>query len=617
MAGLRRSVLVLIAALAAIVALATPASAHATLVRSSPADASVLDEAPSQIELIFSEPVSVEGSAVEFIDAEGNQHDAEITGHGDNTSVLVVELGDPPDGLYSLRWSAFSTSDGHVTKGMLVWGFGTGVDLSEANFATPSEPLPPIEVLTRWALYVGLAAVLGGVVVGSGVLEGTRRRFTSPGDAPWHEMATARTNKLMVLGSRVAAGAATLLIVEQLWKASSASGQGMVSTIEASLLATAWGRWALTRAIALAVLALVLPRLSTQVRRGPLVVAATGIAITGQAAGGHSAGTETGLLSVLNDTVHLATSLAWAGALFILWRVLRSGDNYRSPVVKASLSAFSPLATVLFSAALITGVLSIGGQVRSLDALIESFYGRAMLLKLVLVAAVALVALASRRSITGDRPGSPIAAETMIAASVVGVVAMLTAVSPANGVEWLPKVDAEARQLAVVQDDIQLAVTVSPNVPGQNLFLVDAISTRRPVPAPIDRVLVRVTPLEFVAATIVLEARPTGSRGEYEVPTTAFAVAGRYRLELVVRRADMVDVIGDFEWSVASPASARDVVLSDASLEDSTSLLGVAGAVVLIVSLGWFTVNASVRGRRMREVEDYLLEPTEQTELET
>ena len=618
MAGLRRSVLVLAVALGALLATAGPASAHATLVRSNPADASLLDEAPDQVELTFSEPVSVDASSVEFIDSDGNRHDAEIVGHGDSTSVLVVGLGEIPDGLYSLRWTAFSTSDGHITKGMLVWGIGTGADLSQADFAAPGEPIPPIEVLTRWALYVGLAVVLGGLVIQTGVLDGLRSRFTASGDASWNQLTAARTDSIMTVGSRVAAVAAGLLIVEQVFSAYTAGGQGLMSTIETSLLETTWGRWALMRAVALAVLTLVLARSGARGRGSRLVLGAAAVAVIAQAAGGHSAGTDPALLSILNDAVHLGSSLAWAGAVFVLWRVLcvAAVADVRGPVVKAALSAFSPIATVLFSTALITGVLAIGGQVRSLDALIGSFYGRGMVVKLVLVAAVAGFALLTRRSITRSKPGAPIAIESITALAVVAVVALLTAVSPASGVEWLPTVDAEARQLAIVQDDVQLAMTVRPNVPGQNLVLIDAISTRRPAPAPIDRVLVRVTPLDFEAAMTVFDATPTGPRGEYDVATTSFAVPGRYEVAVVVRRGAMLDVIGNFEWSVASPTGARETVLSDAALDDSTSLLGVGAAILFALALGWYTFNSSVRRRRIREVEDFLLDPPEPSEME-
>ncbi len=615
MARFRRLLVALVTVVTAVVALATPASAHATLIRSTPADASVLDEAPGQVELTFSEPVSVDGSSVELVDADGTRHEVTIVGHGESSAALVIDLGDVPDGLYSLRWTAFSTSDGHITKGMLVWGFGEGADLSQAEFASPSDPIPPIEVLTRWVLYLGLAALLGGLVVGTGVLAPLGIRFAGDADISWREMAGGRTDAISRLGSRVAATAASLLIAEQVWKAYSASGQGMVETIETSLLASAWGRWALMRAIALAVLALLLPRL-TGVRRDRAILIGVGLAIVAQSAGGHAAGTDNIGLSITNDVVHLAASLAWGGALLVLWQIFRAGADLRSPVGKAALAAFSPIATVLFSTALVTGVLAIGGQVRSLDALIGSLYGRGMIVKLLLVAIVALAALASRRSITSDRPGSPLAVESVAAIAVVAVVAVLTAVSPATGAEWNPKVEAEARQLAIVQDDIQLGMTVTPNVPGQNLVLIDAVNTRRPVPAPIDRVLVRVRPLDFEGTTTIIDAEPTEARGEYEVPTTAFAVAGNYDVEVVVRRADLLDVVGSFRWAVASPAGARDTVVSDAELADTSSLVGVAGALVLVVALAWYTLNASVRSRRVREVEDFLLDPSETQEME-
>jgi len=605
----RRLMLALTVVAASIISSASPAYAHATLVQSDPADGSALDEAPESVTLTFNETVSPDSSAVELVDVDGNSYPVEIIGHDGGDDSLLVVFGDVPDGLYSLRWTAFSASDGHITKGMIVWGFGAGADLSQASFPDASKPVPPSEVALRWAMFVGLALMLGGLVVEGIVLTSLRERFAAESDRPWHLASTKFAAAWAWRGAVLASAAVLSLVAHQLWSISTATGQSMGDLVQTSLVSTSWGQWAIIRFLAVVAAAVILkgrPRLTGS--RG-LLVALGAVALLAEAAAGHAAGTETPLFSIANDTLHLAAALSWVGGVFVLWQILRNRGVERPDRLGAiALKEFSPFAEAALAATLVTGLLAIGPLITSVDSFIGTAYGQTMIVKLLAMGVVMILALATRRGLSPKGSHRRIGRESMATAVVIAAAAILTASAPATGITWMPVVNAESRQLAVVRDDVQLAMQITPNVPGQNLVLIDATSTRIPMPAAIDRVLVRVTPLDLDVETATFDVDPTGSLGEYQIPTTRFSVPGDYDVQVVIRRLGLPDVTADFRWTVSSAAGGRAVRVSDASIAGVTSTLGAAGVVVFLILLIWRGVAAMIRDRRLRSVEQFLIE---------
>lgn len=598
---------------ASVLSSASPAYAHGTLVQSDPADGSALDVAPDMVTLTFSESVSPDSSSVELVDLDGNTHPARIAGHGAGDESLVIVLGDVPDGLYSLRWAAFSASDGHITKGMIVWGFGADADLSQASFPDASKPIPPSEVAMRWAMFAGLALILGGIVVESIVLGSLRERFCAAADRPWHLESSRVAATWARRGSVLASVAVFSLVSHQIWSIAETSGQSIGDLLNSTLLSTSWGQWAIIRFLAVLAVAVMLIGKPVLAGSRALLVSLTGVALLSEAAAGHAAGTDTPIFSIVNDSLHLAAALSWVGGVFVLWQILRNREVHRpNRLGVVALREFSPFAEAALVATLVTGLLAIGPVITSVDAFVGSVYGQTMIVKLLAIGVVLLLALATRRGISPKGGHVRIGRESMATGIVVLTAAILTASAPATGITWMPQVKAEARQLAVVQDDVQLGMQITPNIPGQNLVLIDTASTRIPAPAAIDRVLMRVTPLDLDLATATFDVEPTESPGEYEVPTTRFSVAGDYDVQVVVRRLGLPDVTADFHWTVASAAGGREVRISDASIAGVTSTLGAVGVVVFLMLLVWRGASAIIRDRRLKSVEQFLIEDDRQ-----
>ena len=104
----------LIASLAAAGLLATPAGAHAVLVRSTPPGRATLAEKPDRVQLWFNERLEPAFSSLSVWSSAGAQVDARDARVGpDDARRLSVTLPRLSSGVYSVRYRVLSV-DGHV-----------------------------------------------------------------------------------------------------------------------------------------------------------------------------------------------------------------------------------------------------------------------------------------------------------------------------------------------------------------------------------------------------------------------------------------------------------------------------------------------------------------------
>ncbi|MFF1375130.1 CopD family protein [Streptomyces sp. NPDC058308] len=133
--------------------------------------------------------------------------------------------------------------------------------------------------------------------------------------------------------------------------------------------------------------------------------------------------------------VHLSCGALWAGGLLYVLRLLRRWRTSAPQEAAAVLGLYARVAAVLFAAITATGVCSTLRRMPPgtvVDQLTDTAYGRALVAKLLLVAAVAVLALLARRRLrrTADRVSAyvPARAEVIALGLVVALSALLTAV---------------------------------------------------------------------------------------------------------------------------------------------------------------------------------------------
>lgn len=302
--------------------------------------------------------------------------------------------------------------------------------------------IEPVLIAVRLAQYAG-AAVLFGLPA---FILYTQAHAFAPGLA-------RRTRALLV-------AAAAMLVIASLGAIAAQSvffaGSMELGLAQESLSAVAMqmgmGKAALVRAMA-ALAALVL-LVVTPGLRVPVALLGGAAAVTlawmGHAGAGEGAW---GWALLASDVVHLLAASAWIGALagFLMLLLLKPAQAKQQRGLHAALHRFSGVGSILVAALVVTGVFN-GWMIIGPDGfatVLDSPYGRLLLLKLALFAAMLALAAANRfrltpalaaRLETGEPTAAAIGAlrrsialESAVGLLVLAVVAWLGTLSPAAG----------------------------------------------------------------------------------------------------------------------------------------------------------------------------------------
>lgn len=152
------------------------------------------------------------------------------------------------------------------------------------------------------------------------------------------------------------------------------------------LLKSHFGKVWIARTVLLSLLCVV----STFRKSEKFALAISGLLLLTTSLSSHAADSGDFSFSVLADWLHLLAASAWTGGLFFLASMLRNwiGAQRLEPITQShitSLKRFSALAGVCVILILVTGSYQSWHQVGGLDALLQTAYGRTLLVKLFLV----------------------------------------------------------------------------------------------------------------------------------------------------------------------------------------------------------------------------------------
>lgn len=609
---------ILIAAIgAALLIQAAPAFAHAILISADPADGAVLDAAPTQARLWFSEPILLEFTTVELTGSDGQT--VEIAGmrlDAANPTVLIIDLPPLPPNAYRLAYRTLSTEDIHPSVGFIVFGVQQAADLPPATTVTATAP-SPLEVALRWLNFGAMATLAGGLVIALGVLP------SSNSDPESTQVQGASRRRLL----RLAFWSSTLALIAGaglLWvQAQQASGLADPTAILNStwqiLSSTDYGeRWTRRVVLLLAIAVAILwlnrrqrqrTRLVELLAMTPLLLALIFI----QSLSSHAAGLEnTSLLKVSLDALHLLAASLWVGgvlALMVVMAPLLRQGKAESELARGAFSRFGGLAALSVAVIFATGIYNSGQQVASIDALLVTLYGQSLMLKVGLVLCVGLIGLLNsallhpgvagfvRRLLRRPEGWLPLAPkqlgrtvllESTGAAAVLLMAALLSASPPARGPEFEPpsKEELSARpSFTSKADDLLVTFSVKPNRPGQNFINLGVFNTRRPAPAPIDLVEVRLTPpggQEMVLTAELLE------EGKYQVVGDTINVGGDWQVNIRVVRPGLADSSLSTLWTVLPlqrNTVRRPVLISNQPLASTLTPLAIVFAIIAGIAL--------------------------------
>ena len=515
----------------------TPAaSAHGVLRASDPAAGAVLDQSPNTVTLSFTEAPELAFSSVKVLDGTGRSFGAgdpqPVAGDPETIAQAVERL---PKGVYTVSWRIVSRVDGHLTAGSFAFGVQTPVtpaadaDADQHGGASPPGNRSLASVGGRALLYSGLACLLGGAWVGA-LLFGERR------------------SGLVVL---LAAGWSAAVVGVVMF------GLAQRSTTGASLgvfLGSRLGRAVLWRLVGLLVAAggIALAVRGRRWRPGLAVVAAgTLVAIVAHVESGHAAAASPAWLATGEQVVHVVAMAVWIGGLAALLAGLRSSepgaDPTSDPAAESAARRFSAVAIFAVGALVVTGVLRAVNEVAGWRPLIDSTYGRLVLVKGALLITIAMLGALNRyrhvpvagRSLTGLRR---VGTAEVAVALVVFVVTGLLTTSP-------PPATAEVTEPAVVVTasdfgtTVRARLTASPGQAGQNRFVVRLTDFDTDEPLAATRLSARFAlPANRDVSPSTLDLPATGP-GTFAASGTNLTLPGRWRVTLVIERgADSLEL---------------------------------------------------------------------------
>jgi len=441
------------AAVAGGLVLPSVASAHAYLVKTVPAASVVLNAPPPNIQLTYDEAVEPRFAIISVTDVDGHQ---ETTGpvhrSPSDPDTLVVPLRpNLPEGWYLIYWRAISV-DGHPVNGFFTYAVGPNPGPAP-QFRIPdisATATTPQLLITRWAMFVFVMAAIGLFVMRLLVARPVVRAVEGAG--------------LKAVSVAFLVAAVLGLIAIPVYLDVSTANDSLRSVFDVTALVplyrvTAFGRAMVDLELCFglfcvaAAVALWVDR-PDRARRsiaeliascGALVAAAAVLVIPGAA--GHAAQTSPRGLTLLFDWLHLASGSVWLGGLVGL---LVLGSSVSSRVRIPALSAIVPrFSNVALISVLVVGATGIGEAIvhmPAVNALWETGYGQAILVKTGLLGGAMLIAsgnllrskprlIASQRQPELGEPAARllrglVSGEVVVVIGIVFAAAVLSSLAP-------------------------------------------------------------------------------------------------------------------------------------------------------------------------------------------
>ncbi len=529
------------------------ADAHARLESSVPAAGQALQTAPLRIELIFDEPVSMSATGIKVFDTKQERVDQKTPRvNGSRAQIGLLAL---PVGAYVVVWKAVS-DDGHPIAGSFTFQVGAGDQAAlaalgdkELRLASASPVFRAVTRVVRFGLFASVAALIGGAVWSMAGLMLTHRRW-----AKYVGAIGAFSSVILLLidgpyvESRPLSAVSDLgLLVESL---SRTTGRAFAALMPVCLV---FGR-SLTDCLSgngtsfsLAVEAPSQSLKSTDALRarvwriGCVAVASLLLSATGHGAAGRLVP-----VAVAATAIHIAAISTWVSGLFFL--IIRAKTMGRNSFDAEFSAAWSRLATGSVVLIVGTGIFAGWRQVGSRVALTDTAYGRILMIKLLIVAAMLMLgALHRRQHATQQSNNKPTwNVSTLRGEAVLGVCALALTMALSAAI---PARSAYARPLSlrIQTTSARSDLTIEPARVGRNIVHLYVFG-KNGIP-------VAITDAQFTfthsGTGTIVEVNPTNvGTGHREARSVALPLSGNWVVETRIYLSDFDVETGNVSFTV-------------------------------------------------------------------
>ncbi|GAA4208387.1 copper resistance protein CopC [Actinocatenispora rupis] len=392
---LKRILAVLAAALFALLATvvpAVPASAHAVLLRTDPGSGAIVQETPARVTLTFNEPVQMVSRDIGVVAPTGAKVGGTPRLADGGTSLRIPLSPGLPKGTFLVTYRVIS-ADSHPVAGGFSFSIGApSATAPAASGGTGAAENPVVAVampVSRYLGYAGLTLLVGPVLV---LLVLWPRRLSRRGPA-----------RLIALGGAlVALGTLAEFYLEVPYS----TGGSLLDVGYHDLVEVMNSRFGWAHLLRLVLLAAAVPLLAivgaerrnelSRVEKAVLaVLAVVGLGTWGY--GGHPSTSPAPWATVLSDAVHLGAMAVWIGGLIMVVAFLLPRGRPRE--LAAVLPVWSRWATIAVTVLAVAGIVQACLQLGTPAALVDTTYGRLIIVKVVAFAVVLAVASYSRAAV--------------------------------------------------------------------------------------------------------------------------------------------------------------------------------------------------------------------------
>ena len=421
-----------VVALLTVLAPAQHASAHAILLTSAPAPSAVLDQSPTEIALFFNEFVDTVFGKIRILDSSGNDvQTVKPIRDASNQSIVRAPILPLEPGTYVVIWR-IASSDSHPVQGSFSFQIGnTSADVSAIRNGQLLERhgLARLFDVIRWVTYLGIVLLIGGI----GLLQAVRTDRLSPRSTlalmgGWAFAAIGTLEGLVAYGPHI-------------------SGYKIYKAVDLSLLSetltTQYGKMQLARLVLLGVIG---ARITVIQFRGTwwwkigAWASLVGVTLTLSLAG-HPVATNPVALSVGLDMLHVLAVSLWVGPLLIIvydrnmW--LATDESTSAP----SLRWFSQTAGFAVPVIVLTGTLQAWLMLDGFGQILDSRYGRTLIVKVCLVIVLIALGAVSRVAMQRKQSGSlrqSMGIEVLFGLVILAITSTLVAMPPKGEIEPAP-----------------------------------------------------------------------------------------------------------------------------------------------------------------------------------
>ncbi|WP_165842295.1 copper resistance CopC/CopD family protein [Paenibacillus xerothermodurans] len=430
------------------------AGAHATLIRATPAANAELPQSPPRILLEFNEQLEASAFYIKVFDA--NKKSVTNTQARINATHTAIELDLPalPKGHYVVTYHVIS-ADGHPVEGTYLFAVGQSLDgpptepganiqhSPAAGLSLGPDLMDMLNFALRIIYYVFLLVLSGWVIW---------LRFGQVSDSGTSAMLEGWRVQLL----RAYVLVFLLLMFTHLY---SMAGDGGAETLLALFTRTGIGYvWITTLVVSLLGFVLLGRSLLLDVLWVILLWLLKSL-------NGHAAAFEPTAQTITLDVIHLAAASLWMGGLLMLIVLCyRKGE-----VARKFFERFSPAAGAAMILLTVSGIFMVLIYLPDIRYVIETNWGKMLLVKSALVVLVIISGMLLRRSYrkrSADRPSALLMFDGVLALLIAAIVGIFTYLSP------LP--ENQPLNWHAMGGTIHMTTQITPNAPGVNDFTVKA-----------------------------------------------------------------------------------------------------------------------------------------------